>query len=34
MRNERRLLDALTAEEAAHLEALLTAWLGRVEPPQ
>ncbi|MEV7225675.1 MULTISPECIES: MarR family transcriptional regulator [Polymorphospora] len=31
MRNERRLLDALTPQEAAHLEALLTTWLGRVE---
>lgn len=33
MRNERRLLDALTPEDAAHLEALLTTWLSRVEPP-
>ncbi|MGN9909147.1 MarR family winged helix-turn-helix transcriptional regulator [Phytohabitans sp. LJ34] len=32
MRNERRLLAALTAEEAAQLEALLTAWLDRVAP--
>ncbi|MEV0732563.1 MarR family transcriptional regulator [Polymorphospora sp. NPDC050346] len=31
MRNERRLLDTLTPQEAAHLEALLTTWLGRVE---
>ncbi|MEV0782341.1 MarR family transcriptional regulator [Streptomyces sp. NPDC050423] len=34
MRNERRLLDALTGDEAAALEPLLTAWLARVEPPQ
>ncbi|MEW2178314.1 MarR family transcriptional regulator [Streptomyces sp. NPDC005406] len=34
MRNERRLLDALTADETAALEPLLTAWLGRLEPPQ
>lgn len=34
MRNERRLLDALTRDEAAALEPLLTAWLARVEPPQ
>ncbi|WKX74128.1 MarR family winged helix-turn-helix transcriptional regulator [Streptomyces sp. XD-27] len=33
MHNERRLLDALTPEEAAQLERLLTAWLARVEPP-
>ncbi|MFE4215384.1 MarR family winged helix-turn-helix transcriptional regulator [Streptomyces sp. NPDC056844] len=33
MRNERRLLDTLSPEEAAQLEALLTAWLSRVEPP-
>ena len=33
MRNERRLLDALAPAEAAQLEALLTAWLGRLEPP-
>jgi DNA-binding MarR family transcriptional regulator len=32
MRNERRLLAALTAEEAAQLEALLTAWLDRATP--
>lgn len=32
MRNERRLLDALTPDEAAALEALLTTWLARVEP--
>ncbi|MEU8700623.1 MarR family transcriptional regulator [Streptomyces sp. NPDC048680] len=34
MRNERRLLDALTGDEAAALEPLLTAWLARLEPPQ
>ncbi|WP_406454335.1 MarR family transcriptional regulator [Streptomyces sp. NBC_00876] len=34
MRNERRLLDTLTGDEAAALEPLLTAWLARVEPPQ
>ncbi|BBA96289.1 putative MarR family transcriptional regulator [Actinacidiphila reveromycinica] len=34
MRNERRLLDALPPEEAAHLEALLTSWLARLEPPR
>ncbi|WP_275463755.1 MarR family winged helix-turn-helix transcriptional regulator [Streptomyces noursei] len=34
MHNERTLLDALTPEEAAHLEALLTTWLSRVEPPR
>ncbi|MER5274667.1 MarR family transcriptional regulator [Streptomyces sp. NPDC002809] len=34
MRNERRLLDTLTADEAAALEPLLTAWLERVEPPR
>ncbi|MFE3907128.1 MarR family winged helix-turn-helix transcriptional regulator [Streptomyces sp. NPDC059153] len=34
MRNERRLLDALSPQEAAQLEALLTGWLGRVEPPR
>jgi DNA-binding MarR family transcriptional regulator len=33
MRNERRLLDALTPAEAARLERLLTTWLGRLEPP-
>ncbi|MFD5869639.1 MarR family winged helix-turn-helix transcriptional regulator [Streptomyces sp. NPDC060322] len=33
MQNERRLLDALSPEEAAQLETLLTAWLARVEPP-
>ncbi|MFF2726685.1 MarR family winged helix-turn-helix transcriptional regulator [Streptomyces sp. NPDC058008] len=34
MRNERRLLDALSPEEAAGLERLLTVWLARVEPPR
>ncbi|WP_327369636.1 MarR family winged helix-turn-helix transcriptional regulator [Streptomyces sp. NBC_01217] len=34
MRNERRLLNTLSREEAAQLEILLTAWLGRMEPPQ
>ncbi|MFG2999639.1 MarR family winged helix-turn-helix transcriptional regulator [Streptomyces sp. NPDC048340] len=33
MRNERSLLDLLTAEEAAQLESLLAAWLTRLEPP-
>ncbi|MFE0102390.1 MarR family winged helix-turn-helix transcriptional regulator [Streptomyces sp. NPDC059009] len=33
MHNERRLLDALEADEARELERLLTAWLARVEPP-
>ncbi len=33
MRNERRLLDTLAPAEATQLEALLTAWLGRLEPP-
>ncbi|MEV4381632.1 MarR family transcriptional regulator [Streptosporangium sp. NPDC049644] len=33
MRNERRLLDELTPEEAAHLESLLTTWLARFETP-
>ncbi|MFD4372479.1 MarR family winged helix-turn-helix transcriptional regulator [Streptomyces sp. NPDC058486] len=33
MENERRLLDQLTPVEAAALEALLTNWLGRLEPP-
>ncbi|MEV7386694.1 MULTISPECIES: MarR family transcriptional regulator [unclassified Streptomyces] len=31
MRNERRLLDALTPAEAGALETLLTTWLSRVE---
>lgn len=34
MRNERRLLDTLSGDEAAALESLLTAWLGRAEPPR
>jgi DNA-binding MarR family transcriptional regulator len=34
MRNERRLLDALPPQEAAQLEALLTGWLSRLEPPR
>ncbi len=34
MRNERRLLDALSPEDAAALEALLTTWLARFETPQ
>lgn len=34
MRNERRLLEALAPEEAAQLQALLTAWLGRMDPPR
>ncbi|GAA4216350.1 MarR family winged helix-turn-helix transcriptional regulator [Actinocatenispora rupis] len=34
MRNERRLLDALSPAEAARLERLLTAWLARLEQPQ
>lgn len=33
MRNERTLLDALPPADAAHLEALLTAWLSHLEPP-
>jgi DNA-binding MarR family transcriptional regulator len=33
MRNERRLLDALTPEQADHLEALLIDWLSHFEPP-
>ncbi|QNP61554.1 MarR family winged helix-turn-helix transcriptional regulator [Streptomyces genisteinicus] len=33
MRNERRLLDLLSASEAAALETLLTTWLGRMDPP-
>ncbi|MEU3529807.1 MarR family transcriptional regulator [Streptomyces sp. NPDC038707] len=31
MRNERRLLDLLTPDEAKTLESLLTTWLSRVE---
>ncbi|MGP8303972.1 MarR family winged helix-turn-helix transcriptional regulator [Streptomyces inhibens] len=34
MHNERRLLDAMSPDEAAHLEALLTSWLAHVEPPR
>ncbi|MFJ6573853.1 MarR family winged helix-turn-helix transcriptional regulator [Streptomyces sp. NPDC091292] len=33
MRNERRLLDDLSADDAAHLEQLLTTWLARLEAP-
>ncbi|MFF8618484.1 MarR family winged helix-turn-helix transcriptional regulator [Streptomyces sp. NPDC015350] len=33
MNNERRMLDELGPDEAAHLETLLTTWLARVEPP-
>jgi DNA-binding MarR family transcriptional regulator len=33
MRNERRLLDHLTPEDAAQLESLLTAWLACFETP-
>jgi DNA-binding MarR family transcriptional regulator len=32
MRNERRILDDLSPEEAEQLEGLLRAWLARVEP--
>jgi DNA-binding MarR family transcriptional regulator len=31
MRNEHRLLDQLTPDEASRLESILTAWLGRIE---
>ncbi|MGJ6964861.1 MarR family winged helix-turn-helix transcriptional regulator [Streptosporangium sp. G11] len=34
MRNERRLVDDLPPEAAAHLEALLTTWLTRFETPR
>jgi DNA-binding MarR family transcriptional regulator len=34
MRNERRLLDGLSPEDAAALEALLTTWLARFETPK
>ncbi|MEV7178076.1 MarR family transcriptional regulator [Kitasatospora sp. NPDC093679] len=34
MRNEHRLVEALSPVEAAALEALLTSWLARLEPPQ
>ncbi len=33
MRNERRLLDQLTPEQASQLEPLLTVWLARFEAP-
>ena len=33
MRNERRLVDQLTAQEAAQMERLLTKWLARFEEP-
>jgi len=33
MRNEQRLLAALTPDQAAQLESLLTTWLAHVEPP-
>ncbi len=33
MRNERRLLDLLTPDDAARLEALLTTWLACFETP-
>ncbi len=33
MRNERKLLDSLSPEEAVALETLLTTWLGKIEPP-
>ena len=32
MHNERRLLEALSADEAGRLEELLTIWLDRLEP--
>lgn len=32
MRNEHRLLEALTSAEADQLEALLAGWLARIEP--
>ncbi|MEV8096961.1 MarR family transcriptional regulator [Kitasatospora sp. NPDC085879] len=34
MRNERRLVEALTPAEAASLETLLTSWLAHVETPR
>lgn len=34
MANERRLLDALTEDQAARLESLLTKWLAAVEEPR
>ncbi|MFI8265941.1 MarR family winged helix-turn-helix transcriptional regulator [Streptomyces sp. NPDC085665] len=33
MENERGLLEGLTPRQAAELEALLTTWLARIEPP-
>lgn len=33
MANERRLLDALTSDDARTMERLLTAWLGTFEAP-
>ncbi|QDQ09838.1 MarR family winged helix-turn-helix transcriptional regulator [Streptomyces spectabilis] len=33
MGNERRLVNLLTPAEVASLEALLTTWLARMEPP-
>lgn len=33
MRNERRLLDCLSAEQAAQMESLLTQWLACFETP-
>ncbi|MER5321759.1 MarR family winged helix-turn-helix transcriptional regulator [Streptosporangium roseum] len=33
MRNERRLVEELTPEEAAQLESLLATWLSRFEAP-
>ncbi|NGO79713.1 MarR family transcriptional regulator [Streptomyces sp. YC504] len=33
MRNERALMDAVSPEEAAQLETLLTAWLARLDTP-
>jgi len=33
MRNERRLLDQLTPEQAGQLESVLAAWLSRFEAP-
>lgn len=34
MANERRLLDALTEEEVAQLESMLTRWLALAEEPR
>ncbi|MFF3642567.1 MarR family winged helix-turn-helix transcriptional regulator [Streptomyces sp. NPDC002564] len=34
MRNERRLLDALSPQEAERIEELLTTWLARMEGPR